>query len=641
VGGQEYDFGAQLSDEWTGTSWKRLPSPRVSGHSELTAVACPAAHECIAVGSGGTKIRALAQTWNGTSWTLTAAPVVPAHADSSYLRAIACSGRSDCLAVGTYYTSKVEVNGISLAESWNGHTWTLLPSPANATAFNAVACPAANVCVAVGAGRVGFQGEFSIASAEWNGSSWTPLTTPSPAKLYTQSLYGVSCTSAANCVAVGSGPGGTNGGNGTGPFAEHWTGGSGWSLESMPDPEAVDFSPDGEQSPDNSLSSVSCTSPARCMAVGGEGYSNALSAYASFAVSWNGRDWSVSRTGKVDGLMGVSCAPGRACLATGTYLDRDGVTQTLAESWNGSRVRLVSPKGLRGILSAVSCPTASFCAVANESSAASWNGTHWNWSGISHTDLDGQLTGTIGQLSCVSRDFCMAIFGSYDPVTEFWNGKSWNLAAVKVPKGYEVEAGLASLSCVSRNFCLATGSYLIDDGQDDRGGNLAEVWNGSAWRIISVPGQSTENAINAVACRTSTNCMTIGDGAADGKTILLGASWNGHTWMVTRIPGSYGNDVWQGGAGGPSSLSCPTATSCVAVGSFAPVKGVQPGTYSDIGLIWNGHSWRTTRPGGPAGISSVSCASARDCVAIGLPGITTLAKLWNGSTWKVLKTINP
>jgi hypothetical protein len=37
----------------------------------------------------------------------------------------------------------------------------------------------------------------------------------------------------------------------------------------------------------------------------------------------------------------------------------------------------------------------------------------------------------------------------------------------------------------------------------------------------------------------------------------------------------------------------------------------------------------------------VSCASARQCVATGQPGITTLAKLWNGRAWKLIKTINP
>jgi hypothetical protein len=640
VGGQTYDQGSQLSDHWNGSSWKMLPAPSVSGHSQLTAVACPAASKCIAVGTGGTKTRSVfAQTWNGASWTVST-PVGPAGATASYFYGVACSGRSNCLAVGQYFVSKTDFTGTALAESWNGRSWRLLPSPSGLTALNAVACPTAKVCVAVGAGP---RGEFGLGSARWNGSAWTDLTTPSPtAKHYTQSLYGISCPSATNCVAVGSGPGAINDGEGAGPFAEHWTGGSGWTLQSVPDPPAIDLTPDGERNSADSLSSVSCTSPTRCLAVGGEGQTRALSAYASFAVSWNGHSWVVSRTGLVDGLMGVSCAPGGDCLMTGTYLNRGDITETLAESWNGSRVRAVSPEGLPGVLSVLSCPSASFCVAAKESSAEAWNGKRWTSGAISHTAFDGKVNGIIYGLSCSAPDFCLAIGGLEGLFAEYWNGKSWPSASLVVPKGSDVDISLTGLSCVSRDFCLTTGNYATENGEGS-GGTLAEVWNGHAWKIIASPGQTVLNeSINAASCTASTNCMTIGsDQANNGQTTLFAAHWNGHSWKVSKLPGTYGIGTWAGDAGGPSSLSCPTATDCVAVGSFAKFVPHKPFSDRDVALIWNGRSWRATKPGGPVGISTVSCASARDCVATGQPGITTLAKLWNGSTWKVLKTINP
>jgi hypothetical protein len=637
VGGVGYNEGSQLSDEWNGKSWRKLPPPEIPGNSELTGVACPAAHECIAVGTSGFPgSTAAAQVWDGTSWAVTA-PAIPAGARFSALSGVACSGPSHCLAVGTYYTSKTQLIGSALAESWNGHSWTLLPSPANVSAFNAVSCPAAKVCVGAGAGTQGFDGELSIASAWWNGSSWTPLTMPSPGN-GTQSLYGISCTSPANCVTVGSGPNAIDDGIGVGPFAEQWTGGPAWSLEPVPGPKVVDFAPDGAQDGQYSLSSISCTSPARCMAVGGTGGSLAVSAYTSLAVRWNGRDWSVSRTGKVDGLMGVSCDPRGACLVTGTYLDSADVTRTLVESWNGSRMRLISPNGLKGVMSAISCPSASFCAAATGSGVASWNGRRWNWSAISRTvyNVPGY---PIYLLSCTSRDFCMATGGWQIGFGEAWNGKVWNSASFAVPQAGDFYSPIG-LSCVSPDFCLADGSYSYQD--NSFGGFLAEVWSGRAWRIIPIRGLSRTEVLGAVTCRTRTNCMAIGQDSAGGKTTLFGASWNGHVWTVTKIPGSYGsNDQWLGGANPITNLSCPTATSCVAVYSVAPFKPRQSLAYSDIGLIWNGHSWRRTKAGGPQGITSVSCASASDCVAIGLPNITTLAKLWNGSTWKIIKTINP
>jgi len=125
----------------------------------------------------------------------------------------------------------------------------------------------------------------------------------------------------------------------------------------------------------------------------------------------------------------------------------------------------------------------------------------------------------------------------------------------------------------------------------------------------------------------------------EGPLTLFAALWNGQRWKVTKLPGKY-SVLWGDGAAGPS-LSCASATSCVAAGSHAVAPIHQPLNLVDLGLIWNGHTWRIDNPGGPGGVSTVSCASAGRCVAIGLPGTATLAKLWNGRTWKGIKTINP
>ncbi len=622
VGGAEYEYQAQLSDEWNGRSWKMLPLPHGLRHSTLAAVACPAAHECLAVGTRSTAAlgpyAALAQIWNGTSWTLTRS-VIPFGAPLSHFSGVACSGPSDCMAVGSYSTQPHGPTFTAFAESWNGHTWTLLPSPAGLNGFSSVACPAAKVCVAVGYGTAGSPGESSVSSALWNGSSWTPLTTPVPAKDYSW-LSGISCTSTANCVAVGM----RNARTGGVLLAERWTGGANWRLESVPDPGST-----------YDLSSVSCTSPARCLAVGGTSYSGTLHDYVSFAVVWNGRDWAVSRTGKADQLLAVSCVPHGACLVTGTYLDPGDVIRTLAESWNGSRMKLVSPHGLKGALTALSCSGPSFCLAATEYGAASWNGKRWNWTSIAHTPSNTSII----FLSCLSRDYCMALSDGYQAqFSETWNGKTWTSASLKVP-GAGDAATFASVSCVSPDFCLAVGSWYNQNLGN--GGYLSEVWNGRTWRIIPERGLSPTESLGTAACRSSTDCIAVGGRELTStKTALFGATWNGHIWKVTKIPGSYPPSETQGDFSPSTPLSCATATSCVLVESLAPLT-VPPLVYTDIGLIWNGRSWRRTKPGGPQGIASVSCASPRDCVATGLPGVTTLAKLWNGTTWKVIKTINP
>ena len=633
VGGEGPQRENELSDVWNGRSWKMLlPPPGAKDVSVLNGVDCTGAKACIAVGEGPNF--ALAQTWNGSSWRLMPRPVVPPGTFGggiSEFRGIACTGPSRCLAVGDYFPRKLTSHRHALAESWNGHSWKRLRGlPTYFTQLNGVACPSVKVCVAVGEGEQGK--DVDAVSARWNGSSWTGLTTPSPGGNDSgQTLTSVSCPSVTYCIATSSGPGMFGSGNGTGAFAEKWTGGPAWTLLSVPDPPTFTF--DGTMEAPDSLAGVSCPSRTRCMAVGGdEDTSNsAISSYSSFAVSWNGASWRVLRTSKVDVLRGVACAPRAYCLTTGTYLARNDATRTLAETWNGTSMRLASPPGLAGVLAPVSCPAASFCLAANGASAAIWNGTQWTSPGVSDTAV---RTGIISWLSCVSRDFCMAMgfADGADLFSEFWDGKTWHSAKIVAPKRSSIEfAPVGALSCATPKMCLAVGALEAGDGGPV--GTFAEAWNGSKWRVLRSPFQhNPSDALTAVSCRTATDCVTTGADQGGTTSTLFTSRWNGQHWTVTKLPGTYRYTVWY--YGGPSSLSCPTATSCVAVGGKSK--------NTDLALIWNGHSWRVTKAGSPGGILEVSCASARQCVATGQPRTTTtLAKLWNGGTWKSIKTINP
>ena len=71
-----------------------------------------------------------------------------------------------------------------------------------------------------------------------------------------------------------------------------------------------------------------------------------------------------------------------------------------------------------------------------------------------------------------------------------------------------------------------------------------------------------------------------------------------------------------------SSISCATATSCVAVGSNGLV-----GT-SDGGTTWVNQS----APGGPLTLSAASCSTATNCVAVGSDAIISTAD--GGKTWQ-------
>ena len=61
-----------------------------------------------------------------------------------------------------------------------------------------------------------------VRGEHWNGKSWTVRAVPAPAKGHASVLNGVSCLSAANCLAVGQfGPFNSDEGNGLAGF---WNG---------------------------------------------------------------------------------------------------------------------------------------------------------------------------------------------------------------------------------------------------------------------------------------------------------------------------------------------------------------------------------------------------------------------------------
>ncbi len=97
-----------------------------------------------------------------------------------------------------------------------------------------------------------------------------------------------------------------------------------------------------------------------------------------------------------------------------------------------------------------------------------------------------------------------------------------------------------------------------------------------------------------------------------------------------------------GAPGAPAlGLACPSATTCMAVASFAQGNPERPVL---TGELWNGKSWTAEPIPVPAGaivgsVSGVSCPSATVCMVVvtlteGNPARPVLTgELWNGASW--------
>ncbi len=289
-----------------------LAVPTGTRDYELTAISCPGAKSCNAVGR--TDSGALAEHWDGATWTIVTVPL-PAGAVNGGLTGISCWGKHGCLAVGFVNNGTALV---PLVETFDGSNWSIAPAPA-AGSLTSVSCTSADACLAVGNQGTSFDTTFA---ARWNGTAWTTQTLPAPPDVNTlqSGLNGVSCVGRLRCSAVGFYGQSPVNALGFRPWAIG-LGASGWSREPAPTPT------------DTSLLAVSCVTRSLCTAVG------LTDPTGTVAMRFDGTSWTQQTTptdttqGAV--LSSVSCPGAKSCTAVGGVTDvLSNTTTPLVERWS-------------------------------------------------------------------------------------------------------------------------------------------------------------------------------------------------------------------------------------------------------------------------------------------------------------------
>ena len=160
-----------------------------------------------------------------------------------------------------------------------------------------------------------------------------------------------------------------------------------------------------------------------------------------------------------------------------------------------------------------------------------------------------------------------------------------------------------------------------------------------AW--TNVTPKSNLGAFFSVSCPTSTFCMAVGTTHLVQPGYLAAAYWHNGVWTkASPKPLTLGSSL--------EGVSCVSQTHCVAVGS----ESTGTSTYEDVTETWNGSSWSISalnRFGAQQGdLRSVSCTSTTFCLAVGTYGTTSggtsytsmpAALVLHGSLWST--TLNP
>jgi hypothetical protein len=340
---------------------------------------------------------------------------------------------------------------------------------------------------------------------------------------------------------------------------------------------------------------------------------------------------------------------------------------TLAETWNGSAWTVVpspSPKlpGGGAELNSVSCTSSASCVAVGETLTfhepggylapypliEAWNGTTWQTEAIPKLTHTGAY---LNGVSCTSTSRCMAVGSEGFPkkptlftFAESWNGTAWKFVPTPAPLTPGGTA-LNQVSCTSSSNCMAAGYYGYNFGTGTSV-TLAEAWNGAKWRRLSTPVPGSDAALTGVSCTAAPACTAVGRHAVNNSRTLatgtLAERWNGKNWRAQPSPNPNG-----AGTAGFGGISCTGPAACIATGAATDQTGEFQSTLAES---WNGTSWnllKTPTPGaGVSDLPGVSCTAASNCMAVGafvdnLDNEVTLAEVWNGTHWTVVKSPQP
>lgn len=216
---------------------------------------------------------------------------------------------------------------------------------------------------------------------------------------------------------------------------------------------------------------------------------------------------------------------------------------------------------------------------------------------------------------------------------------TWRTEQLATPPG-ATEVALLGVSCPATTACTGVGLYA--DGREHQ--PIAEFWNGSSWMVEAVPTPpGPYNSFSSVSCVSATACMAVG---ASNSGVPLSATWDGTSWTLQTVPTPADSQATY-----LSSVSCVSSAMCVAVGSFTDELGATKA----LAELWNGSSWSlqgavapipagSTNNDADSELEGIDCVNATECVAVGRfenqpeDSWPSLAESWSGSGWTVEPT---
>ncbi len=394
---------------------------------------------------------------------------------------------------------------------------------------------------------------------------------------------------------------------------------------------------------------------------------SATASPAKASRGWTAASGPLPTNGTGAQLTSEACPGTHDCTAVGVYYTHVGSVALVDTLSAGTWTATAAPEPANAstatdgvILWSISCPAPGSCVAVgyyedtgaytygliDTLSAGTWTATEAPEPANAGTDADKHQHLSLSAVSCPSANSCTAVGDYYDTngtqygLIETFSGGSWTAIAGPGPNNLGINFGgdevssLTTISCPAAGSCSAVGDYF-DTNHYDYG--LIEILSAGTWTATQAPepanagtdANETQDAyLDSVSCPVVGNCIALGtydDANHYGDGLI--ESLSGGAWIATQAPepANSGTDADTYQAGYLESVSCPSAESCIGVGTYSDTSGGLHGLIETL----SGGTWTATEAREPANagtdadghqfatLTSVSCAAVESCTAVG------------------------
>ena len=369
-----------------------------------------------------------------------------------------------------------------------------------------------------------------------------------------------------------------------------------------------------------SATALSCPTAGVCVLLGAIDDTQTVEEYA--AGSWSAL--SLPAAGSFD-VKGLTCLAEEDCWAVGSEGQSgnagSNVTSPAIAHDSGAGFQLVPSPPMSGVdsLSALACVDADDCwAVGSTGSVG----------GFVTMPATGPMCDDNGVISPCAEYVDVVVA---QPLVEHYDGSIWT--AVTVPSPPSANLWLTGISCLSAADCWAIGREIAVSSpgtEADVQGYAIEHYDGGSWTLVSTPGVGggDNSSLDSLTCLTADDCWAVGGfgpqhTASEPLPQPVIEHDTGDGWVLVPSP-----EIIAANGGSLSSLACPSADDCWALGSAAgpgwDLMGTPPPpTYWGQNVVehYDGRSWSRV-PSlelsmNTGTLASITCPESGYCYAIG------------------------